>query len=386
MNPTLPIFLAANIFGGFFANAAHAKGNGIHPAERLAMDALRYDMTTPEIPHNKAEVARRYRYACGLGYKPICQWESWSTKDGGSLQHVRPLFADQCKSNHDPFACVVMGMTQGIHQGIFSSQASGPEEALSILTNTCEKQSYAPACTMVGKMHLQGVGTSINPNLAESLFEQACKAQDYAGCHALAQRRLQEGDERATDILLSTACRNGYLQSCMLRADRVSLLSDHPSQLSYVSSQYSHACHVGWTEYCIRLADLYVSGRGLYPAPMMAMGLYEDSCENGSAKGCYGMGKFLANPNHQDTDTEEAILYLQRACNQDHGPACLDYGLLRIQDSPLQTNVEEGLPYIQKKLSGGSCSRLSHLGGSLPESPQAPSPKSQNPISLPAGL
>ena len=42
-----------------------------------AMEALRYDLAMPGIPHNKAKILSKYQIACDKGYFDVCHPEEW---------------------------------------------------------------------------------------------------------------------------------------------------------------------------------------------------------------------------------------------------------------------------------------------------------------------
>ena len=80
------------------------------PHRIAAMEALRYDLLTPSIPHNRKEVGARYKKACNLGYSAACKWEEWQGRDGRDAELVARFFAKGCKKNNAPLACVAVGM------------------------------------------------------------------------------------------------------------------------------------------------------------------------------------------------------------------------------------------------------------------------------------
>ena len=42
-----------------------------------AMDALRYDLAMPGVPHNKAKILSKCKIACEKGYFDVCNPEEW---------------------------------------------------------------------------------------------------------------------------------------------------------------------------------------------------------------------------------------------------------------------------------------------------------------------
>jgi hypothetical protein len=311
------------------------------------MDALSFDMSTPEIPHNEAEVARRYKKACSMGYNLACKWEKWQGSEGGDPQVAMEYFVEQCTTKQSPLACVVVGMGKGMKKGAFSDYALDAEGALSIFESTCDKKAYAPACTLAGEMYLQGVSTVINLEKATKLFDEACRAKDYAGCYHLAKIKQEAGEPIAAGKLLSKACRNNNLESCVMQADALVARGNHPGDIKRATHDYGKACKMGWAEQCPKLADLYTTGYDFTPSPIIAMGIYENSCQQGIESGCYGMGALLMDSEHPFTDLEQASFYFNKACKVGHQAACIEYGHLIVAGESLGANVATGLGYLQ---------------------------------------
>jgi hypothetical protein len=94
----LNIICTASFLSTFCAAFLPSEAQAAWPdsyAERVvAMDALSFDMSTPEIPHNEAEVARRYKKACSMGYNLACKWEKWQGSEGGDPQVAMEYFVE----------------------------------------------------------------------------------------------------------------------------------------------------------------------------------------------------------------------------------------------------------------------------------------------------
>lgn len=323
-------------------------------AHRIAaMEALRYDFNTPEIPHNGKDVALRYKVACEKGYGFACKWQEWQGENGGDPQLAIPVFASKCKVNKAPLACVVLGYGYGLKDGRLSAQAPNPKKAFHFFQKACEERAYAPGCTHLGEMYQYGIGVKKDLSQAIALYEEGCKAKDFWGCHLLGKLHFSgEGvvkDESKALPLFTKGCSQGYIQSCISKSEILYKTTNNKNTLREVGSTFGMACEMGQKRYCLYLADMHAKGRGVSLSISVASALYLASCEEGEFAGCHGYAEMLLLAD--EPDVEEAQRRFAQACDRGYAPSCSRYGkhLLQVRGG----DIDKALRLLQLGCDSG---------------------------------
>ena len=142
-----------------------------------AMDALRYDLAMPGVPHDYSKVMSRYQVACDKGYLDVCHPEIWVSETGSDGTKALSVFERKCNKNKKPLACVAVGIAYGMVDGAISSIASNPTKALQAFTMACEDKASSRR-TYLGDMYREGVAVPKDLARSQAYYQEACKAKD----------------------------------------------------------------------------------------------------------------------------------------------------------------------------------------------------------------
>jgi uncharacterized protein len=327
-----------------------------YPHRIEALEAIRYDMLSPEIPYDPKEVGRRYKAACEMGYTKVCKWKSWQTPQGGNPQLAVETFQKKCASK-EPLACVILGLAGGTVNGRISEGGPDTLAAYRQFKFACKKKAYGPGCTHLGEMVLNGIETKRDPAQALDLFEEACKAKDGWGCDRLAHLYLAgeavERDTAVAEKLFYKSCRQGYEQSCVEYAELLHDRSERERDLKTIAKHFSMACQWGSIDHCVTIAGMYAEGRGFRRSLATAKGLYQMACGQDIASGCYGVAEIYMAGDEAGPDPDEASSYFLRACQGEHFAGCSKYGQMLLETKAGRKDPTKALKFMQRGCIGG---------------------------------
>ena len=317
-----------------------------------AMEALRYDLAMPGIPHNKALILSKYQIACEKGYFDVCHPEEWVNEDTSNPQDAAALMEKKCTKSKSPLQCVVVGMANGMVNEEISVDAPNPQKAFQAFHTACEVKAYAPGCTYLGDMYFKGVGVSQDLNQARLYFEEACKAKDVWGCHRLGDLLGELGVPTAERLEhYKRSCEFGYELGCMAQASVMMDTAKTKSEWAFIAEQLDRGCTYGQLNKCGTLAQLYHQGKGVKRSLPLAQALYQSTCVGGITTSCHAMGHLFLDmtpPNHK-----MAAETFFEACEGGYYPSCTRYGALVLKGSGVPQNTEFALRYMNKGCDAG---------------------------------
>ena len=317
-----------------------------------AMEALRYDLAMPGIPHNPNQVLSKYQVACDKGYFDVCHPEEWVGMESSNPLKAAALMESKCQKSNSPLQCVVVGMAYGMENEQISATAPNPKKAFAAFQTACEKKAYAPGCTYLGDMYLAGVGVSQDKDKARSYYEEACKAKDVWGCHRLGDF-FAEIKTNAKERLeyYQQSCQYGYELGCMAQATLMMDTAKSQAEWRFIASQLDRACKYGQLNKCAILASLYQNGKGVQRSLPLANALYQSTCAGGVSASCHAIGTLYLEqipPNYKmAADT------FFTACEGGYSPSCTRYGALALKGNGVSQNVEFALRYMNKGCNSG---------------------------------
>lgn len=361
MKWTTRTLLAAGCISGGVAWAAWPD---IYPSRVAAMEALRYDLSMPDIRRDEVRVAELYAAACRKGFHGACQNTDWIGDLDAAAEHYRR----QC--SYEPLACTVVGWSKSRIEGVLSPAAADPSGAARMFEKSCKTDLYAPACTSLGELYLSGVGVpAADPEKARALFDEGCGAKDYWGCYHLGT--LYEGtdtfdrDAEKAAAYLKRACDNQIVQACASLGSLLEKGDGIPRDLPAAATLYASGCEAGITDSCYTLGELYATGRGVARSGVIALGLYRTACESGDLRGCYGEGVLFAEGDGIPQNVEAAISRFDAACNAGYAPGCSRLGRVYFLGIGLKKDKRLGMRYLRRGCDAGDPYGCEELGAAL---------------------
>ncbi len=160
------------------------------------------------------------------------------------------------------------------------------------------------ACRDWGLMFEHGQGSTPDLDRAQTLYEQACDAEDPSACVSLAATWWRQGvHSSSVDRLLERACKADEARGCRLLANRLEQ-SLEPDDALRAPKLYRKGCELDDAEACLVLGL-----RGVEEGPdgadrQDARRMLERACELGSDRGCAAstrLAKVFAAPLNPDT-------------------------------------------------------------------------------------
>ena len=317
-----------------------------------AMDALRYDLAMPGIPHNKARILSKYQIACDKGYFDVCHPEEWVGDERSDVLDAASIMEKKCNKSKSPLQCVVVGMANGMVNEEVSADAPNPQKAFQAFQTACEVKAYAPGCTYLGDMYWKGAAVPKDVGQARLYFEEACKAKDVWGCHRLGDWLGELGGHKEERLqYYKRSCEYGYELGCMAQAGVMMDTAKTKSEWSFIADQLDRGCTYGQLNKCGALAGLYHQGKGVKRSLPLAQALYQSTCISGVSTSCHAMGTLyldMTPPNHK-----MAAETFFDACEGGYSPSCTRYGALVLKGEGAPQNTEFALRYMNKGCDAG---------------------------------
>ena len=227
-------------------------------------------------------------------------------------------------------------------------------------SHACEDGDPA-ACSALGVMYEQGLGTAVDDRRAAALYEMACKAGNEGGCLNLGLDYSNgvgvDFDSRRAAELFTNGCSQREPRACTELAALYVAGDGVQKDTTKAAQLYAEACDVGRWEACYAVAKLHDDGI-IGPDPVAALTFYEracvagygDSCDRmdalysrrlpparvaardshpsekpcmaGDAAACNAAGVAFYSGSGVTKDTVRAATYLTRACDGGYDPAC----------------------------------------------------------------
>ena len=191
--------------------------------------------------------------------------------------------------------------------------------ALALLRRTCQGDDGAVACLALGDLLERGVAgvAAADPQQAVALYERACELGDAQGC-VLLGRRL--GDMEQAAALYERACGADEPAGCLL-AGRARLEGRGvPVDVGLAAERFERGCReLASPRNCTALGLVYVEGPGGLEADEdRGKALLRGACEEGHGLACRNLG-LLA---RRDGRQQVAERWLRRACRLGDQVAC----------------------------------------------------------------
>ena len=245
-------------------------------------------------------------------------------------------------------------------------------------------------CGELGRAYGWGVGRAFEPGDAQTLFELACNAGDARSCVWLGDAHEVQGEIDKAKALYMKACEAGTGEGCRAR----SAYEEEPSVLLMKGCDEladGRACiwqaqaqaQAGDAEGVLRLegycalpnltlpfacdlaAGFYLNPENPVPQDEgHAVSLNRAGCAGGDAASCTHLGFRFQDGRGVVADPEQAKLFLEMACAQNHAEGCrelaeMHFGVEEGATSPMRSS--EALAAMKKGCEledGESCNRL----------------------------
>lgn len=336
----------------------------IYPSRRIAVSALRYNLISPELEYDAAEIEERYKSACRKGFGLACSWKSWQRDGRGDLAVAGDFMKKRC--SWEPLACTVRAWALSRVDGAISPASSAPEDAAVLLESTCKKELFAPACTSLGELYLEGVGVPQDMTQAHAFIKEGCDADDWWGCYQLGRLHRQgigvTADKAKAAELFTAACENAVPQSCTALADALLQGEGIGKDVTRAAELYAESCSDRHTRSCATLASLYERGVGVEKSPYAAIGLYQTACNSGDHGSCYDLATLYAEGRGVEVDADNALELLDRSCEAGHPRSCSHMGQVYLDGEIVDRDLKTGLELLESGCSGGDQDGCVSLG------------------------
>ena len=322
---------------------------------RIAIAAFQHDLLTPELLHDDALVDERYQQACRKKFHMACQFEEWQGEQGADLSKVEAFFSKKCSG--EPLACTVSGWAMSRVDGVVSLESSNPAGAFRNFRKACTKDLYAPACTGLGELYLEGVGTTEDLEQAVAYITEGCEGEDWWGCYRLgelyAEGRGVTMDPTQAFALHDKACSEGVVMSCIRMAPAYETGLGVAPDLNRAAELYGQGCREKHISSCYELGRLYAEGEGVVGSPLVAMGLYQTACDAGDLRGCYGIGTLYELGLGVEANPEVALGHYNDTCEIGFAPACTRLGWMYLSGKAVEKDRRLGLSYVNRGCRAG---------------------------------
>lgn len=189
------------------------------------------------------KATKYYRQACDSGFARGCtNLGIQAEKAGGGAA----LFELGCRKG-DGQGCSRLGVLQ--LNGTGGAEKSAKKALLSFL-RACEL-GWAAGCSNLGVLHEEGLGTEVDFETAEKLYERACDLEETQACLNLAEmmadgRGVEKNMDRATDLYMK-ACEGGLAKACTALGRR---WLDDPKHQEFGKQLIERGCAEGDQEAC----------------------------------------------------------------------------------------------------------------------------------------
>ena len=191
-----------------------------------------------------------------------------------------------------------------------------------------------------------------------SELQSSCNKGNYINCHRLVQHYTNRCEARKWDdcinlgdyywlqqnkseafVYYKKACSHDQQLGCYYTALLTETGDGVPTDQNWAKTNYERLCTSKLDKACVRLGDMYWSGRAVSKNPLAALGLYQSACEQNNPTGCYRIGQmYETGADKVPLNIDLSYQYYDQACNrQGYLPSCLRLGLLyytqKIQDA-----------------------------------------------------
>ncbi|MFT5684360.1 MAG: TPR repeat protein [Myxococcota bacterium] len=322
---------------------------------RVAIAAFQHDLLTPELLHDDGMVEARYEAACKQKFTIACQFQEWQGEAGADVAEVAAIFAKKCSG--EPLACAVSGWAMSRVDGVVSPEASNPAGAFKNFRKACTKDLYAPACTGLGELYLEGVGTTADEARGVSYIVEGCEGEDWWGCYELgelyAEGRGVESSPEQAFAYHDQACSEGVVMGCVRMATSYETGIGVAADISKAAELYGQGCRERHIASCYELGRLYAEGSGVSGSSLVAMGLYQTACDAGDLRGCYGIGVLYEMGLGVEADPEIALGHYNQTCEIGFAPACTRLGWMYLGGKAVEKDRRLGLSYVNRGCKAG---------------------------------
>ncbi len=120
-------------------------------------------------------------------------------------------------------------------------------------------------------------------------------------------------------------------------------------------------CAKGKSEACYELGQAYIKGDGVEQDIIIARSLLEQSCEQDFARACSALARSYA-PDELDLDSR--IKILAKGCELDDEDACFFAGLY-LMETPPHDRANEAIPFLERACEQGYDTACHTLGREL---------------------
>lgn len=298
-----------------------------------------------------------YREDCDGGAWSSCAELGWLYFTGEGVEADAPrgteLFEASC-SNGALSGCLGLALAMIDGDGVEEDFAGG----LEILERLCEEgrrqdATTAYSCAMTGYIYLRGESVEADLDRARHMLILGCEGGLAWSCAHAGVAHFMPGqyDENVPELAeeyLGLACGEGLTMACYnLAVLHESVRSSYDPQRA--GELYELACTEGIEQACDSQVVLERNLENIRHA--------RDRCEAGESSYCSDLASRYADGRGVPIDEELAMEWYERACDDEHAPACNRLGVLFV----FHGEEDRGLSFMERGCQLGdqpSCESL----------------------------
>jgi TPR repeat protein len=198
-----------------------------------------------------------------------------------------------------------------------------------------------PACSALGLLHEDGLGTPDDDQGALRLHDKACELGAGVGCFNA-----------------------GLMYAAGHGVDRDRAKAD--AYFTRAEAAYRVSCDAGDLGWCLNLGVLYEDGYGVPQDAAKAADIYRAACDGGHLDSCVNLGLMEVNGRGVPTDLAGGTARIDRACAAGSALACgVEGQLATAGQHGLAVDAAKGIPLLERGCAGGVAQACGVLGAVL---------------------
>jgi len=249
----------------------------------------------------------------------------------------------------------------------------------------CE-QGNVVACSVLGDMYSDGIGTSQNMYLAQKAYKKSCESNNNHACSELgklyagnlkkkiiSQDKIKTPVDKQTNIINTEAtdiktgaqqCESGNYEKCyeIGKEYESRRTRGHYKKAFSVYKKSCEASHTHTLDACYALGNLYKNGYGIRRNYHRSAKLFDHVCKNNYAKGCGDLGEMYLHGNGLEQNTLLALKLLEKGCKSDNIQSCTALGTLYVTGEGITEDYAQAHYYFEKACSQGDALACYNMG------------------------
>ncbi len=198
------------------------------------------------------------------------------------------------------------------------------------------------ACVQIGEMYATGTRVPRDMGRAAEMYQHACDHGAMEICNTLGEiyergQQFEGGMQRAEE-LFRVACGGGSQAGCT----NLGLVLAARDDKRGAAALFDRACSAGWAAGCYHLAGAFERGDGVAASLVRAIELHEKACGDSFTDSCLALGDLFITGARVERDAARAARYYGSAlklydasCEAGHDRDCTERDKLRTRVSIL---------------------------------------------------